>query len=102
TQLTAVAPAGDGRLCPRWLRFIGEMFGDDAELIRFVQQWFGYCLTGDTCEHALWFGFGSGGNGKSVLLNTVSGILGSYAKVAPMDTFTATRFTAHPAELAML
>ncbi len=41
--------------------------------IAFLRRWFGYCLTGDTREHALLFVYGPGGNGKGVTLNTVSG-----------------------------
>ena len=72
------------------------------ELIRYLQQWCGYCLTGDTREHALVFVYGGGGNGKSVFLNTVSGILSEYAVTAAMDTFTASRDSKHPTDLAML
>src|SRR5688572_9748679 len=48
------------------------------------------------------FGCGPGGNGKGVLLNTVSRILGDYAVTAAMDTFTASTFSKHSTELAML
>ena len=65
TKITAVSPAETAD-CPRWLQFLEETFGD-AELIRFIQQWSGYCLTGDISEHALVFGFGNGGNGKGGL-----------------------------------
>ena len=71
-------------------------------MIRFLQQWCGYCLTGLTREHALAFIFGPGKNGKSVFLNTVSGLLGDYAVTASMDTFTASRSDKHPTDLAML
>lgn len=67
TKATAVAPADETR-CPRWLKFLSEATGGDAEMIRFTQQWCGYCLTGDTREHALVFVFGDGGNGKSVFV----------------------------------
>ena len=89
-------------LCPRWLRFLDEATGGDAELILFLQRWCGYCLTGDTREHALVFIFGPGGNGKTVFQNIVSFILGDYAVTAPMDTFTVSPFDKHPTELAML
>ena len=49
----------------------------------------GYALTGITREHALFFAYGTGANGKSVLLSTVSGILGDYHRTAPIETFTA-------------
>ena len=80
TKITAVSPAETAD-CPRWLQFLEETFGD-AELIRFIQQWNGYCLTGDISEHALVFGFGNGSNGKAVWLNTVAGIMGDYAATA--------------------
>ena len=71
-------------------------------MIRFLQQWCGYSLTGDTSEHALVFVHGPGGNGKSVFLNVSTGILGDYAATAAMDTFTASKGDRHPTDLAML
>jgi putative DNA primase/helicase len=71
-------------------------------MVRFLQQWCGYSLTGDVREHALLFVFGAGGNGKSVFLNTVLGILGDYATTAGMDTFSASRSDRHPTDLAAL
>ena len=102
TKITAVAPAETAD-CPRWLRFLVETFGDkEPELIRFIQQWNGYCLTGDIREHALVFGFGNGKNGKSVWLTTITSIMRDYAVTAPMEAFTASKFDRHPTELAML
>jgi putative DNA primase/helicase len=46
TRLTAVAPA-DRADCSRWFAFLEETTGGDAELILFLQQWAGYCLTGE-------------------------------------------------------
>jgi putative DNA primase/helicase len=62
----------------------------------------GYCLTGSTREHALFFLYGTGANGKSVLLNTLSGIMGDYARSAPIETFTASSVERHPTDLADL
>jgi putative DNA primase/helicase len=101
TKVTAVTPA-ERADCPLWLRFLGETFGGDAELIRFTQQWGGYALTADTREHALLFGYGSGGNGKSVWLNVHTGIMHDYATTAGMDTFVASTSERHPTDLAML
>jgi putative DNA primase/helicase len=99
TKLTACTPSQTA-LCPLWLKFLAEATGDDEALIRFLQQWCGYALTGDTREHALLFVYGPGGNGKSVFLNVVSGILGEYAKTAPMDSFTASQSERHPTDMA--
>jgi putative DNA primase/helicase len=101
TRITTVAPA-DHADCPMWLKFLRETTGSDMELIRFMQQFAGYCLTGSVKEHALFFGYGPGGNGKGTFVNTIVGIMGMYATTAPMDTFTASYTDKHPTELAML
>jgi putative DNA primase/helicase len=100
TKATSVAPANTG--CPLWLKFLNETTGNDAALIRFLQQWLGYCLTGSIREHAFIFVYGDGGNGKSVFLETVTSILGDYATTAAMETFTASHADRHPTDLAML
>ncbi len=100
TKSTSVAPLEEGY--PRWLRFLAETTGNDGGLVRFLQQWCGYCLTGVTREHALVFVYGPGGNGKSVFLNVVTAILAEYAATSAMDTFTASQNDRHSTELAML
>lgn len=100
SMTTSVAPENSG--CPRWLRFLDEATGGDRELIRFLQQWCGYSLTGVTREHALVFVYGPGGNGKSVFLNVVSSILKDYATTSAMETFTVSTGDKHSTDLAML
>jgi putative DNA primase/helicase len=100
TRLTSCTPSTARPA--KWLQFLQETTGGDAELMRFLQQWLGYCLTGETREHALLFIYGPGGNGKSVFLNTATRILADYAATAGMDTFTASKFDHHPTDLAML
>jgi P4 family phage/plasmid primase-like protien len=58
--------------------------------------------TGVTSEHALFFLYGTGANGKSVFVNTVAAILGAYATNAPMDTFMAVHGERHPTDMAGL
>ena len=101
TKCTAVVPT-EAASCPRWLQFLDEATGGDVGLIRFLKLWCGYSLTGDTRQQALVFLYGDGGNGKSVFMNVVSGILGDYAATAAMDTFVASQTERHLAELAML
>jgi putative DNA primase/helicase len=100
TKSTLCSPRETG--CPRWLHFLSETTGGDTDLIRFLQQWCGYGLTGITREHALVFVYGPGGNGKSVFLNVIAAIMGDYATTAAMDTFTAAHGDRHPTDLAML
>lgn len=99
TKITAVGPGGS---CPRFLQFLTEITNGDEELQAYLRRVFGYALTGVTREHALFFGYGTGRNGKSVLLNTMSAILGAFARTAPIETFTASSGDKHPTELAGL
>ena len=81
---------------------LNRIFAGDQNLIGYIQRVLGYSLTGSVQEHALFFCYGTGGNGKGVLLGTWHGILGDYSAIAPMSTFTATQNERHPTELAML
>jgi putative DNA primase/helicase len=54
TKLAAVAPA-ERDDCPLWDAFLLEAAGGDRDNVAFLRRWFGYCLTGDTREHALIF-----------------------------------------------
>lgn len=87
---------------PLWLQFLRQATRGDEALQRFLQQIAGYCLTGDTREHALFFIFGTGGNGKGVFANTIGEVMGDYAITAGMDTFTSSKYDRHPTELAHL
>ena len=99
TKITAVAPGGD---CPLWLRFLGRITAGDKALEAFLQRMAGYALTGDVSEHALFFGHGTGANGKSVFVETLAGILGDYHRTSPIETFVVSHSDRHPTELAAL
>jgi putative DNA primase/helicase len=99
TRQTAVAPGGE---CPRWLEFLKWASSDDTELVDFIQRMAGYFLTGSIKEHALFFCYGTGGNGKGTTVNTIAKILGEYATVASTETFTEKSGERHPTDLAML
>ncbi|QOK95172.1 hypothetical protein HF909_01015 [Ralstonia pseudosolanacearum] len=99
TKITTATPGGD---CPTWRQFLAEVTGGDAELQAYLQRMAGYALTGSTQEHALFFLYGTGANGKSVFVNTLATILGDYAANAAMDTFMETRADRHPTDMAGL
>ncbi|RTL86889.1 MAG: hypothetical protein EKK29_08035 [Hyphomicrobiales bacterium] len=54
---------------------------------RFLAQWCGYSLTGDTSEQKLCFFYGHGGNGKSVFVDTLSYIAGDYGSSIQIESF---------------
>jgi putative DNA primase/helicase len=99
TKITASGAHGD---CPKWKSFLRRITGGDEELVAYLQRTFGYCLTGDASEHAMFFAHGAGANGKTVLMSTVSGILGDYALATPIETFTESKTDRHPTELARM
>lgn len=99
TKLTAASPGGD---CPLWRRFLDRVTDGNSELQAFLQRVIGYCLTGSISEHALFFLYGTGANGKSVFLSTIAGLLGDYAKSAPASAFTASNTEQHPTDVAGL
>lgn len=99
TKITTATPKGT---CPRWLSFLSDITRGDADLTAYLQRVIGYCLTGVTSAHALFFLYGTGANGKSVFVNVITTILGDYAANAPMDTFMEARTDRHPTDLAGL
>lgn len=99
TKVTRVAPDGD---CQTWLRFLNDVTDGDVEMQKYLQRVAGYALTGSTREHALFFFYGTGRNGKGTFLNTLEWIMGDYSRVASMEVFTESKNERHPTELAAL
>jgi putative DNA primase/helicase len=88
--------------CPQWIEFLNTVMDGDEALVSYLQRVCGYCLTGSIKEHALFFLYGTGANGKSVFINTLRGIFGDYHATAPIETFTVTHSSSHPTDLAGL
>lgn len=71
--------------CPKFLKALESIYltpnGDtDRDVIDYVQRLCGYCLTGDMIEQCFVIHYGpSAGNGKSVIGNILSSVLGPYA-----------------------
>jgi putative DNA primase/helicase len=101
TKITSVAP---GASCPTplWTAFLEKVTDGDEELKAYLVRVAGYALTGSTREHALFFNFGNGRNGKGVFVSVLIGIMGDYHRAAPIETFTETHMNSHPTDLAML
>ena len=101
TKSTAVAPNSE---CPTplWSEFLDRVTDGDKKLQEFLARMCGYGLTGLIIEHALFFLYGRGANGKGVFMNTISSIAADYARAAPIETFTDSKSDRHPTELAML
>jgi putative DNA primase/helicase len=105
TMITS-APYDPTADCPRWWQFLREIFrvGDepDADLIDFVWKLCGYMLTGVTTEQIVVMCHGRGSNGKSLMLNTLSAVLGGYADSLPAGSLQFKRDEGIPNDLAKL
>ena len=94
----------NGTLCPRWKKFLEEIFLGDKELIKFVQKAVGYSLTTDISEQVIFVLKGDGSNGKSVFLKIISSIFGDYAKNIQPEALMSNKFNTGTAtqQIAML
>ena len=73
--------------CPIFENFLTEVF-DDEQTIMFVQEWFGYVLSGTHKSNALVIGSGKGANGKSTLFDVLSQLVGlQNVSSAPLSNF---------------
>lgn len=72
--------------CPMWKDFLEQIFNHDEKLIHYIQKAVGYSITGSTAEQVFFLLLGTGRNGKSVFINTIRNILGSYAKQMSVES----------------
>lgn len=62
--------------CPRFEAFLSSVFEDDQERIDLVQEIMGYSLTKDRRLQKAFIFYGVGANGKSVLADVISKVVG--------------------------
>jgi putative DNA primase/helicase len=76
-----------GASCPAWEKHIETVLEGDAELITSVQELLGYSLFLGNPDAVFTVFFGSGRNGKSVSLEVVSEMMGTYAVNVSPNSF---------------
>ncbi len=91
--------------CPNWEKFLERVMEGDENMIAFLQRSIGYTISGSTKEQKFFLIWGqSGSNGKSVFLETLKKIMGSYATQSDSEMLTMDRFGngSHPNAIARL
>lgn len=78
--------------CPQWLHFLGEVFEGDAERIALLQEFIGYCLTGDMSLHKFLCMVGVIRAGKSTVLAVAQELIGEANSTAYKLNFLGERF----------
>ena len=82
-----------------WIQTLEEIVG--VEIADWLKVWAGYCLTGYIREHKFVLCTGGGRNGKSLIIEAITHVLGEYAKQLPPHALLE-RHTQHPEWLARL
>ena len=65
--------------CDLWEKCLNEWCQGDKELIKFLQTFAGYSMSGLTEVESFLFLYGPGANGKSKFINMITDILGDYS-----------------------
>ena len=87
-----------------WRKTVNEVFNGDNGLIEYFQKAAGYSLLGDNREQVMFICHGSGANGKSLLLETIREVVGTYGQSVPVSALMYAKSNvggAHP-EIARL
>jgi putative DNA primase/helicase len=74
---------------PLWDRYLWDVTGGDTEMMGFLARAVGYSIQAYNPDRVIFFVHGPGATGKSTFVEAVMAMLGSYAEVAPFDTFLA-------------
>ncbi len=74
---------------PRFRQFLREIFLEDEELEAYALRFLGYSLTGIVKEQVFGIWHGTGSNGKSLLIETIKDVVGSYAQALAPDMLMA-------------
>ncbi len=85
---------------PMFEKFLGEV-QPKQDVRDYLARLFGYAATGIVREHVLAVLWGPGANGKSVLADVVTHVLGDHAKPGPVSLIvTDGRHAPHPTDVA--
>jgi len=79
-----------------WLTFLEQLWGDDREQIELLQEWTGYCLTGDTRQQKMVLLVGPRRSGKGTIARVLAQLVGSANICGPTVSSLAGEFGLQP------
>ena len=103
-HITKIANASltEDATCPRWMQFVDEITDGNESLAKFLQKFCGYMLSGDRSEQIILFLLGEGANGKSVFLDVLKYVFGTYAGVINAKALIDRNANSIPSDIAAL
>ena len=79
-----------------WHRFLHQLFDGDLEALELLQEWFGYCLTGDTSQQKMMLIVGPRRSGKGTLARVLGRLIGIGNVCGPTTSGLASHFGLQP------
>jgi len=67
--------------------YVLNLMNGNHHMTLYIQQLFGSCFISGNDGHILPIFYGSGRNGKTTLIEIISGVFGDYLEVTPIETF---------------
>ena len=80
----------------QWLVFLRQLFEDDLQSWELLQEWFGYCLTGDTSQHKMLLIVGPRRSGKGTIARVLTRLVGASNVCGPTASNLAGPFGLQP------
>ncbi len=94
-----VDSANIDRKTPLWNKFLEDILVDakgnfDPKLYNLVQEMFGFYLLNELDPHAVFFLYGKGANGKSILIKILTKLIGEdFTSSMSIETLTTSKFS---------
>lgn len=79
-----------------WLQFLHQLFDGDTESLELLQEWFGYCLTGDTSQQKMMLVVGPKRSGKGTIARVLTRLIGNGNVSGPTTSSLAGPFGLQP------
>ena len=93
TKSSPVIFAGIETPAPTWDRVLMEIFNNREALVLYLRRLFGYAITGLTTEKVFPVLYGrTGWNGRSLIMETISHVMGDLAGSIPAEMLLSTKF----------
>jgi len=89
-------PDPNAGLPEQWIEFLQALFDDDMESWDLLQDWFGYCLTGDTSQQKMLLLVGPKRSGKGTIGRVLTHLVGAGNVCGPTTTSLAGNFGLQP------